>query len=91
MKKQLTKKEWGEFVSKNGDNSYSLAVCLAIMLLWEEPNKEPIEVLSGLGLSGAQAEMAIGFTKEHNLAVTNIEKNPLIDKREDLLDNANNK
>lgn len=83
MKKQLTKKEWADFVSKNCDNSYSLIVCLATMLLWEEPKREPIEVLSGLGLSGAQAEMAIGFVKENDFAVTNLEGNPLTDERED--------
>lgn len=83
-KKQLTKKDWNDFVSKNSDNSYSLAVCLAIILLWEEPEKPELEVLSGLGLSGAQAEMAIGFVKKNDFAVTNLYGNPLIDDREDI-------
>lgn len=82
-KKQLTKKEWADFVGKNCDNSYSLVVCLAILLLWEEPNKKPEEVLHGIGLSGAQAEMAIGFVKANDLAVSNLQGNPLTDERED--------
>lgn len=82
-KKKLTKKEWSEFVSKNSDNSYSLVVCLAILLLWEEPNKDPVEVLSGYGLSGAQAEMAIGFVAKNDFAVTNLQGNPLVENRED--------
>ncbi len=85
MKKQLTKKEWADFVSKNCSNSYSLAVCLATLFLWEEPEREPIEVLSGMGLSGAQAEMAIGFVKNNDLAISNLQGNPLTDDREDLL------
>lgn len=84
MKKQLTKKEWANFVSKNCSNSYSLAVCLATMLLWEEPDRKPIEVLSGMGLSGAQAEMAIGFVKGNDYAVTNLQGNPIIEDREDI-------
>ncbi len=64
---QLTKKEWAEFVGKNSDNSYSLAICLATMLLWEEPDIDSHEVLEGLGLSGAQAEMAIGYARNNNL------------------------
>jgi len=83
-KKQLTKKEWADFVGKNSDNSYSLVVCLAIMLLWEEPNKEPIEVLRGLGLSGAQAEMAIDFVSKKDLAISNLQGNPIIEDRKDL-------
>lgn len=83
MKKQLTKKEWAKFVAKNCDNSYSLVVCLATMFLWEEPNKESIEVLRGLGLSGAQAEMAIDFVKKNDLAVTNLQGNPIFEDRED--------
>lgn len=83
-RKQITKKEWADFVSNNCNDSYSLSVCLATMLLWEEPNKEPKEVLSGLGLSGAQAEMAIGFTKRNDFAVSNLQGNPLTDDREDL-------
>ena len=83
-KKQLTKEEWASFVSKNCDNSYSLAVCLAIMMLWEEPDKDPIKVLSGLGLSGAQVEMAINYVKKHDLAVTNLQGNPLIEDRENI-------
>lgn len=83
-KKQLTKKDWQEFVGKNCDNSYSLAVCLATILLWEEPHKTPQEVLKGMGLSGAQAEMAIGFVEKNDLAVTNLQGNPIIEDREDL-------
>ena len=84
-KKKLTKEEWRKFVSNNCDNSYSLVVCLATMLLWEKPDKDQFEVLQGLGgLSGAQAEMAIGFVKNTDLAVTNLQGNPLTDDREDL-------
>lgn len=81
MKKQLTKKEWGEFVLKNCDNSYSLAVCLAIINLWEKPTDD----LHGYGLTGAQTEMAIDFVKNYDLAVTNLQSNPLMEEREDLL------
>jgi hypothetical protein len=83
MKKQLTKKEWAEFVSKNCDNSYSLAVCLAIMNLWENPEDN----LHGYGLSGAQAEMAIDFVKKHEYNVTNLQGNPIMEEREDLSPN----
>lgn len=85
-KKQLTKEDWAKFVSKNCSNSYSLVICLATLLLWEEPGKEPQVILKGLGLSGAQAEMAIGFVKGNDLAVTNLQGNPLTDDRNNLLD-----
>lgn len=84
-KKQLTKEEWQDFVKGNCIDSYSLAVCLAIILLWEKPNKDTYEVLKGLNLSGAQAEMAIEFTKENDLAVSNLQGNPLTKERENFI------
>jgi len=64
--KEITKKEWRSFVSRNADDSYSLVVCLTVLCLWEARVKnkkqagEEIHRL-GFGLSGAQAEMAIGL------------------------------
>ncbi len=83
-KRKMSKAEWKDFVSKNCDNSYSLVICYAIMLLWESPTGDPFDVLKGIGLSGAQAEMAIGFVKKTDLNVTNLQGNPLIDVREDI-------
>lgn len=83
-KKQLTKKEWADFVSKNCDNSYSLAVCLAIMSLWEAGEKASSITLHGHGLSGAQAEMAMDYVKKNDLAVTNLEGNPIFEERNDI-------
>jgi len=34
-KKLVSKKRWQEFVRKNSCDSYSLSICLAILMLWE--------------------------------------------------------
>lgn len=69
-----TKEQWKNFVSNNSGNSYSLVVCLAILELYEsQPDRskdgECDRVLIGaqLGLSGAQAAMAIGFYMHHEV------------------------
>lgn len=59
---------WKEFIGKNCDLSYSLAVCLAVLELWEhgvQNTEEAHEVLGRLsvvdGFSGAQADMCISY------------------------------
>jgi len=68
--KNITLEEWNAFVLKNSNNSYSLVVCAAILLLWEEKpstEKETHDLLANnlSGLSGAQAGMAMQFAKEN--------------------------
>lgn len=63
---KITKQEWQEHVSKNCHNSYSLAVELAIMDLWEAGIKTEAEGMERLkndafNLSGSQANLAIIF------------------------------
>lgn len=63
---KISKEQWGEFVKKNSDNSYSLVVCLCIMNIWEAgaKTKEEAETelhRAQLGITGAQADMAIGY------------------------------
>ena len=72
MKKEISKNKWRDFVKKNSCDSYSLVVCLAILILFEAKVKnreEAQKVLMGeeLGLSGAQAEMAIGYALNHKV------------------------
>lgn len=67
--KNITLEEWNAFILKNCTSSYSLAVCTAILLLWEEKpstEQEAHDLLANnlSGLSGAQAEMAMQFAKE---------------------------
>jgi len=68
---KITKEQWGEFVKKNSDNSYSFVVCLAILNLWEagvKTQEEAGKVLMSeeMGLSGAQAQMAINYVLSHD-------------------------
>lgn len=71
--KKITIKEWKSLVSKNCEDSYSIAVCSAILILWEaqvkdKENAHKVLVAARLiRLSGAQAEMAIGFALSHKL------------------------
>jgi len=63
---KITKEQWIEHVSKNCSESYSLAVELAIMDLWEAGVKTEEEASNRLqhdafGLSGSQAMIAIAF------------------------------
>jgi hypothetical protein len=69
--KNITKKQWQDFVVKNCGDSYSLVVCMAILNLWEagvktEKEAETELCKEKLGLSGFQAEMAIQFALENN-------------------------
>jgi len=71
-KKKITKEEWAEFVSKNCDISYSLVVCLAIICIWEASCKTKEEAEAELHrrqfhISGAQAEMAIGYATSYEI------------------------
>ena len=68
---KITIEQWGSFIAKNCGDSYSLVVCLAVLNLWEagvktekEAEKELHKVK--LGLSGAQAEMAISFALKND-------------------------
>lgn len=68
--KKITTKKWKDFVSKNCKDSYSLVVCLAILILWEaevkdKENAHKVLMEEELGLSGAQAGMAISFALSH--------------------------
>jgi len=63
---KITKQEWQDHVAKNAHNSYSLAIELAIMDLWEakiKTEEEGMERLKtdSLYLSGSQANLAIIF------------------------------
>jgi len=63
-KKLLSKKRWQEFVQKNSCSSYSLSICLAVLMLWEAGVKTRNKALDKLlechlGLSGFQAEVAV--------------------------------
>jgi hypothetical protein len=63
---KITKEQWIEHVSKNCSESYSLAVELAIMDLWEAGVKTEEEASNRLqhdafGLSGSQAMIAITY------------------------------
>ncbi len=62
----MTKEKWNTFVGMNSDNSYSLVVCLCIMDIWEgkaQTKEEAHAILekAQLGITGAQADMAISF------------------------------
>lgn len=66
--KDLLLEEWQEFCKKQCGNAYSTAVTLAILLLWEQDaiaRQTEMEIVKGLGLSGAQYEMAINFASSH--------------------------
>jgi len=72
MKKEISKNKWQDFVKKNSCDSYSLVVCLAILILFEAKvkNKEEAQkvlIEEKLGLSGAQAQMAIGYALNHEV------------------------
>ena len=72
MKKEISKNKWQDFVKKNSCDSYSLVVCLAILILFEariKNREEAYKVLmeEDLGLSGAQAAMAIGYALNHKV------------------------
>ena len=69
--KKITKEQWQKFVSGNCDNSYSLAVCLSILNIWEAGCKTQEEAEKELhrcpmGLSGSQAGMAMSFALAHD-------------------------
>ena len=64
--KKITLKKWQDFTAKNAGSSYSLIVNLAILLIWEagaktEESGQKILIKQELGLSGAQAQMAISM------------------------------
>ena len=70
-KKKISKKEWAEFTAKNADSSYGLVVNLAILILWEAGVKTEEEaskelMAEELGLSGAQAGMAISMALQRD-------------------------
>lgn len=66
--------EWRKFVANNSRDTYSLVVCLVILELYEHaPVKEREACHAALhgfcppGLTGAQADMAIGFYLTHEV------------------------
>jgi len=68
---KITKEQWIEHVSNNCSETYSLAVELTILSLWEakvETEEEAITVMRGYeyGLSGSQALMAMAFALSHD-------------------------
>jgi hypothetical protein len=69
--KKITEKKWKKFVANNSKSSYSLAVCLTTLNIWEagaKTEKEAHEAISKnpMGLSGAQAGMAINLALTRN-------------------------
>ena len=75
MKKitRINQNKWNKFLTTNGGSSYSLVVCLAILIIWEAGAKDKEEAFKillaqKLGLSGAQAEYAaqMAMSKDAN-------------------------
>lgn len=64
--KSITLTDWNDMVLKNCQSSYGLVVALAVLMLWESGVKDENEANTclldfELGLSGAQAGMAISL------------------------------
>lgn len=64
--RKITKKDWENQVKINCNSSYGLVVALAVLMLWESGVSNEAEAERklqefGLGLSGAQAGIALSL------------------------------
>lgn len=65
-RKKISKQQWQDFIAKNCDDSYSLVVSLCILEIFEHGAKTKEQMDDclhqiGYGISGAQADFAIGY------------------------------
>jgi hypothetical protein len=70
---KITVEEWRKHVVANCEDSYNLAVCLATLLGMEEGAKD-VSKIHSYGISGAQAEMAMGFIEQYEVEGLNKHK-----------------
>lgn len=76
MKEQITIQKWISHVVNNCTDSYSLAACLATLMLWGEKPEKDEDIHKILcdninWLSWFQAEIAISFYKKYELITPN--------------------
>lgn len=66
--KQPTEKEWEEFVVKNSKDSYSMAVVICVLMLWESGVNSKSEAHRKL-MQNPLSDMLSGFQAENIIAL----------------------